>query len=290
MQSYSVRDVERVLQLSRATIRRLIHTGFVTPARGARQEYRFSFQDLIVLRTARALIQAKVPRKRIHRSLRELRRHLPDATPLSGLCIRAIGDRVVVREGQTHWDVGDGQYLLGFDVSIEHGELKVSNPPAPIIASASRAVLAPSVSASASGEDIAASFEHALELEVSDPLAALEGYQRVVTREPGYTAAWINRGRLLHALGRMSEAESLYRLALERCGADGLLLFNLAVLLEDLERPSAALETYQSAIDAEPGLADAHYNLARLYEHLGDAQHAIRHLGHYRRLTGEARW
>jgi tetratricopeptide (TPR) repeat protein len=289
MQSYSVRDVERVLQLSRATIRRLIHTGFVKPARGARQEYRFSFQDLIVLRTARALIQAKVPRRRIHRSLRELRRHLPEATPLSGLCIRAIGDRVVVREGQSHWDVGDGQYLLGFDVSIEHGELKVSNPPAPIIASAP--VVTPSAAANASGgEDIAASFEHALALEVSDPLAALEGYQRVVTREPGYTAAWINRGRLLHALGRMSEAESLYRLALERCGADGLLLFNLAVLLEDLERPSAALETYQSAIDAEPGLADAHYNLARLYEHLGDAQHAIRHLGHYRRLTGEARW
>lgn len=291
MQSYSVRDVERLLQLSRATIRRLVHAGFVKPERGARREYRFSFQDLIVLRTARALIEAKVPRRRIHRSLRELRQHLPESTPLSGLCIRAIGDRVVVREGQSHWDVGDGQYLLGFDVSIEHGELKVSNPPAPIIAQVPSAAVAPvATGAGSEGEEVAASFELALGLEVSDPLAALDAYQRVVTREPAYTAAWINRGRLLHALGRMSEAETLYRLALERCGADGLLLFNLAVLLEDLERPSAALETYQSAIDAEPGLADAHYNLARLYEHLGDARHAIRHLGHYRRLTGEARW
>ena len=36
--------------------------------------------------------------------------------------------------------------------------------------------------------------------------------------------------------------------------------------------------------------ARALYNLARLYESLGEAQHAIRHLGQYRRLTsGEAR-
>jgi len=34
----------------------------------------------------------------------------------------------------------------------------------------------------------------------------------------------------------------------------------------------------------DPDLADAHFNLARLYESLGRAQHAIRHLGEYRRL------
>src|SRR5215469_3225038 len=119
MQTYSVRDIERVLQLSPATIRGLIRAGFVKPTRGARREYRFSFQDLIVLRTARALIEAKVSRRRIHRALRDLRGHLPEAAPLSGLCIRAVGDRVVVREGQSHWEVDDGQYLLGFEVGVD---------------------------------------------------------------------------------------------------------------------------------------------------------------------------
>ena len=61
--------------------------------------YLFSFQDLIVLRTAQALATAKVPARRIASSLRELRRHLPDAMPLSGLSIGAVGDRVVVKEG-----------------------------------------------------------------------------------------------------------------------------------------------------------------------------------------------
>src|SRR6202011_2218266 len=45
--AYSVHDVERVLPLSRSAIRGLVAAGFVTPERGARREYRFSFRDLI---------------------------------------------------------------------------------------------------------------------------------------------------------------------------------------------------------------------------------------------------
>ena len=108
-----MRDVERVLRLSRGTIRGLVIGGFVKPARGARREYRFSFQDLIVLRAASALIQAKVSRRRIRRSLEDLRKHLPEEAPLSGLSICAVGDRVVVREGKNHFQVDDGQYVLG---------------------------------------------------------------------------------------------------------------------------------------------------------------------------------
>ena len=125
MQSYSVRDVERVLRLSRSTIRGLIDVGFVTPTRGPRREYRFSFQDLIVLRAARALIQAKVSRRRIRRSLEDLREHLPETMPLSGLSICAVGDRVVVRDGKSHCQVDNGQYVLGLDVSVEDGVLRV---------------------------------------------------------------------------------------------------------------------------------------------------------------------
>ena len=123
MPSYSVHDVERVLHLSRSTIRGLVAAGFVKPERGARREYRFSFRDLIVLRTARALIEAKVPRRRIRQSLEDLRRHLPETVPLSGLSICAVGERVVVRDGKTRWQADNGQYLLGLDVLLENGVL-----------------------------------------------------------------------------------------------------------------------------------------------------------------------
>ena len=269
MQSYSVRDVERVLRLSRSTIQGLIKGGFVRPTRGPRRQYRFSFQDLIVLRTARALTQAKVPSRRIHRSLEDLRQHLPETAPLSGLSIRAIGDRVVVRDGKTHWQVDDGQYVLELDVSVAKGELRVVERHEP---------------AAQTRQEPDDWFNAGLELESADPRAAQAAYKRAVSEDPHNIAAWINWGRLLHEQGGTREAESVYGRALRACGPDPLLMFNLGVVLEDLGRPSAALEAYQSALGEDPNLADCHYNLARLYETLGKPQHAIRHLGQYRRL------
>src|SRR5689334_6572008 len=125
MHSYGVGDVERMLNLSRSTIRGLISRGFVAPARGPRREYRFSFQDLLVLRTARALVQAKVPPRRIGRSLTALRRQLPQSIPLSGLTICAVGNDVVVRKGANRWQAESGQYLLELDVSVTGESLRI---------------------------------------------------------------------------------------------------------------------------------------------------------------------
>ncbi len=276
MRSYSVRDVERVLRLAPDTTRKFIRAGFVHPARGPRREYRFSFQDLIVLRTARALIDAKVPTQRIHRSLESLRRDLPESMPLSGLSISAVGEQVVVRDGSAHRQVESGQYLLGLDVSLENGELHV----------VTRVEAAP-VELPPPADEPAANdwFSRGLTLEDTDPEGALAAYQHAAEQEPQTAAPWINWGRLLHAQGKTSEAARVYSQALQHLGPEPLLLFNQGVLLEDLGETGAALEAYQGAIAEDPQLADCHFNLARLYEALGKSQHAIRHLGQYRRLV-----
>ena len=270
MPSYSVRDVERVLQLSPAVTRSLIRAGFVNPERGPRREFRFSFQDLIVLRTARALMQAKISAKRIRRSLESLRRELPDALPLSGIAISALGDRVVVRDGDARWQVDSGQYVLGLDVTLQDGVLHVvehrDEPARP----------------EAEQRDW---FSQGLALESSDTDAALEAYRQAVTSEPDNAAAWTNWGRLLHESGRTQEAADVYLRARQSAGRDSLLLFNHGVLLEDLGDATAALQAYQDALEDDPDFADCHYNLARLYESMGKPQHAIRHLGQYRRLV-----
>jgi tetratricopeptide (TPR) repeat protein len=277
MPSYSVHDVERVLHLSRSTIRGLVAAGFVKPERGARREYRFTFRDLIVLRTARALIEAKVPRKRIRRSLEDLRRHLPETVPLSGLSICAVGERVVVRDGKTRWEADNGQYLLGLDVLLENGVLHM-------------------VERSEAGTDQTNGHEvgpktaeqwfiEGLELESADVRAARRAYEHAVKLDPHHLASWINWGRLLHEQGATAEADKVYQRALAQCGPDPLLMFNRGVLLEDLGNAGAAVEAYQAAIEEDPDLADCHYNLARIYEAQGKLQHAIRHLGQYRRLV-----
>jgi tetratricopeptide (TPR) repeat protein len=275
MRSYSVRDVERVLRLSPGVTRGLVRAGFVKPARGPRRAFRFSFQDLIVLRTARALIDARVPPRRIRRSLERLRQALPSSVPLSGLAISAVGDRVVVRDGEARWQADSGQYVLGLDVTLDNGALQVVEHPA-------AAAPATPAAGDAPARDW---FSEALTLEPIDPGGAVAAYCKAAEEHPNEAAAWINLGRLLHLLGKTADAEGVYRRGLSHVGLDPLLLFNQAVLLEDIGKTSAALAAYQSALAADPDLADGHYNLARLYESLGKPQHAIRHLGEYRRLV-----
>ena len=280
MRSYSVRDVERVLRLAPDTTRKFIRAGFVQPARGPRREYRFSFQDLIVLRTARALIDAKIPTKRIHSSLESLRRDLPQSMPLSGLSISAVGDHVVVRDGASHRQVESGQYLLGLDVSLENGELHM--------VARGEETPAESPTPGASEAPAAAAhdwFSRGLTLEATNPEEALSAYQHAAEAEPDNSAPWINWGRLLHVQGKTGEAAQVYARALQHLGPEPLLLFNQGVLLEDLGETRAALAAYQGALAEDPQLADCHFNLARLYESLGKSQHAIRHLGQYRRLV-----
>jgi tetratricopeptide (TPR) repeat protein len=88
-------------------------------------------------------------------------------------------------------------------------------------------------------------------------------------------------GRLLHIAGRLAEAERVYRCADQ---ADSLLAFNLAVLLEDLDREPEAIQCYREALTLDPELADAHFNLARLYERARDPKASLRHLLAYRRM------
>ena len=264
MHSYGVREVEKLLRLPRSTIRALIEAGFVSPARGPRNAWRFSFQDLIVLRTAQALAEAKVPRKRINRSMKELRRHLPESMPLSGLSISAVADKVVVKEGGQRWQAESGQYLLAFEGDPADGSLSVIQP---------RATREPGA---------AEWFDNAVALEEADPEAAREAYERAIAADPALLNAHINLGLLLHRAGRLERAERVYRNAVAACGNDPTVLYNLGVLLEDLGRRDEAAQAYEAALREDPGMADCHYNLALLCEALRRPREAIRHMAQYR--------
>jgi tetratricopeptide (TPR) repeat protein len=272
-EGYSLRDVSKLLGLSRSIIGRLIDAGFVSPARGPRREYRFSFQDLVVLRAAQGLADAKIPSARILRSLRRLRAQLPDEVPLAGLRIEAVGDSVVVNEGERQWQPEDGQYVFRFEVAAPDGGLAFVGLVEP----------APTATPTAPTEW----FEQGQALEAVDAEKAVEAYRRAIAEDVRDLRAYVNLGRLLHERGRLRDAEAVYRDAIAKCQADGTLLFNLGVLLEDLGRSREAANAYRAALKAEPGLADAHFNLARLSEAQGLRREALRHWSAFRKLTGK---
>jgi tetratricopeptide (TPR) repeat protein len=269
---YRAAEVARMLDLPVAEIRRLAREGFVAPRRGPRNAFHFSFQDLVLLRAAAALIHARVPRARVRRALARLRAQLPEGRSLAAVRVAADGRDVVVQDGGARWQPDTGQVLLDFEVR------DLARKVAPIVRAAAR-------ERAASELDADAWVRWAEDLEAGAPLEAREAYRRALALDPEHGRAHLNLGRLLHENGDPRGAELHYRRALLSPQQRALASFNLGIALEDQGLRDEALLAYARALEADPELADAHFNLSRLLESLGRRAEAIRHLATFRRLT-----
>ena len=276
MNTYTLRGIQSMLGISKAVIGGLVASGFVSPSRGKRNEYRFTFQDVVLLRTAYGLQRANIPARKIVQSLRRLRETLPSEVPLSGLRITAVGNEIAVQEGDAQRQVESGQLLFDFNVQASQGDIK-------ILAGKRARGSVPGSSADVD-EDPEAWFERGSALEAESKPKAEKAYRRAIGLAPDYVDAYLNLGVMMCDGGRCAEAVELYRAALRRRPDEALLHFNLAVALEDLDRLDEALASYESCLRLEPKLADAHYNAARLHELCGHRSQAIRHYSEYRRL------
>ena len=276
MKGYTSHDVAKLLGLSLAQVRAFARDGFLTPGRGPRGELQFSFQDLVILRTAKGLVAARIATRRIRRALKRLRAQLPRGRSLAELRIAAEGDRIVVSDGEATWSPESEQTQLDFAVS------ELATKAAPMARRAARA--AREVEDELSAADW---YELGLELEVAAPGEARDAYRRALELDAHHADAHVNLGRLLHDQGLVEEAERHYRLALRETPDHATAAYDLGIALEDLGRPADAIEAYRAALVTDPHLADAHYNIARLYEKVGKKAAALRHFSAYRRLTGE---
>ena len=67
-------------------------------------------------------------------------------------------------------------------------------------------------------------------------------------------------------------------------------LSNSENALDELGQLEEAAEAYRRALEAMPNLADAHYNLARVYKRLGRRREGQRHWRAHLRLDPDSRW
>jgi tetratricopeptide (TPR) repeat protein len=254
-----------------------VRAGLCQPARRGRF-LEFSFQDLVLLRTARGLLQQRVPAHRVRRALRELTRQLPAERPLSALRLCVEGRDVVVRDGRVAWQPESGQTVFLFevgDLARRTGTLVRADKHR----SASHDVAAENQNPAAGW------FERALAVEDDDPQQACLWYRRALDLNPDLTDAYVNLGRLIHEAGDAVEAVRLYHQALRRAPGDAVGHYDLALAFEDLRKQAAAVRHYRHAIRTEPGFADAHFNLARVLEKMGRKDEASWHFLMYSKLT-----
>jgi tetratricopeptide (TPR) repeat protein len=186
---------------------------------------------------------------------------------LSSVKIYASGQRVVVWDGQSHWQPDSGQFLLNFEATQIHSLRKFTRR--------RRAELF---------EYARAWFERAMRLQDQSPEEALRAYQEAIRQQPTLIEAHVNLGLLHHNDGNLKKAEACYRRALRYQPQLALAHFDLAVVLEDQHDTQGALAAYQETLRVAPTFREAHCHLAQLYERLGHRRDALRHYAAAKRL------
>jgi tetratricopeptide (TPR) repeat protein len=263
MHEYSQADLTRLFRLPAALVGALAQAHYITPS-GPDGKTSYTFQDLLILRTASALKAANISTPKITAALGNIRAALPPGSVLTTLALAASGKDVVVREGSQVWEANSGQYALPLRESKD----------------ATVTTLMPSPSRPPAHVEAEGHYARGHALEESDVTAARAAYLDALNTHSEHVEARINLGRLLHLDGELKEAEKVYRAARS---SSALLSFNLAILLEDLNREGEAVAAYREALAQDPSLHDAHFNLSRLHERAKQPRDALRHLLAYRR-------
>jgi tetratricopeptide (TPR) repeat protein len=274
MTRLTTHEVAKALGLTDSRIRACARAALLAPARGRDGRLQWSFPDLLLLRTAKELLDARIPPRRIRRMIASLRRQLPPDQALSSLTIYADGRRVVAWDGDARWQPDSGQFLFNFDAQTVAAATPVPEP-VPARAPEARA------RAARTAEDW---FNLGCELDAASPDEARHAYEQALALDAGQADAHVNLGRLLHRGGDVARAESHYRAAIALAPDDAVAHFNLAGLLEETGRRVDAVAAYQRALAADADFADAHYNLGLLLDSMGWRTPAMNHLRTARRL------
>lgn len=116
-------------------------------------------------------------------------------------------------------------------------------------------------------------------LQLNQPQIALRAAEEVLRRSPGHPGARLQQAHCVLRLGREHEARDLL-LALDKVSLQSAYQHStLALLLSRLDLHERALHHYQCALRLEPEVAEHYYNLATIHRFLGNTEAAEAALG-----------
>lgn len=271
-------EIARLLHMSPGRLRTLDKNGVVSPSGRRRGRRAYTFQDLIALRTAQALLESRVRLRDVTRAVSALRQSLPRVTrPLSELRIVSDGRRVVVRTQDGTFEALTGQMVLDLEVkSLRDDVVRVLRPNA----GRERARTAYELYLQASQLDEDPS--------TMDEAEAL--YTRAVELDPWLAIAYTNLGNIRFRRHDANGAEALYKKALQIDVRQPEAQYNLGYVMLERGEAEKAIPLFQGAIAADPKFADAYFNLAMAFEQTGEPDKARPYWRDYIALEPHGTW
>ena len=111
----------------------------------------------------------------------------------------------------------------------------------------------------------------------ADPQQVAMAFREAIRQRPEYPEALNNLGLVLTQTDKTDEAIEAFRTAVSLRPDYGEARANLGGVLVIVD-PQRAIEELLAAIDLDPGLVNAHYNLSRAYNATGDRTKEVNHL------------
>ncbi len=219
--TYTAAELAALSKLSADVVEQLSMFGLIETRDGL-----YGFRDLAAARQVAQLLGSGIMLSVITRSLRDIRKWLPDARLSNLRLFPESSDKILVEQVQGRTD-SKGQFVLP--------------------------VTKPDVT------DADGAFAQAQAAEEAGDLSAAEIlYRRVMKLDPNDPAAGLNLGNLLRVQQRTVEAEAAYRWAVTADPNFAPAWHNLADLLDERGRLSEAVDCQKRALDADPRLRRCH--------------------------------
>ena len=252
LRNYRADQIASHAGLPDGVIEQLSIYGLLEPHSG-----RYGFRDLSAARQIAELLGAGVSLSTISKSLREVRKWLPDAGLANLKLYPKSADAVLIAQLGGLTDK-KGQFVLPVGEPGDNPDVLFEE---------------------------AQAAEDARELERAERL-----YRRVIKIDPADAAAAFNLGNLLRKADRLVEAESAYRRATKSDPRFAEAWYNLADILDDKGRVEDAVDCLKHALQAAPDYADAAFNLASLLQRLERHAEAADYWRRYLKADNDSPW
>ena len=262
-QTFSTRAAARILAVSPDRIRYWVKHQLVKPLAQRGRRHRFAFSDLLKMRMAKELLPHRQHLEPLRRRFDGITRYFGAVRQITSLNLENRDGEILVRDGDLVFEAESGQLLLWSQGDRPAGKVEDSFGPA----------------------RVRARFEEARRLAESDPLRAMMLYNDLIGKEPGNFELHMRMASLLEQDGDLAGASRHLLGAAMLVPANAEVHQRLGLIQRKREEFELAVQSFQRAIECDPLAAEAHRNLAELYERVGRKRDALRHLSTLHRLS-----